>query len=561
MFLSSGVLVAGFLDVIGSVGNSLYWLLLPMTALFVSTVVVNDKVLIPRLLLRDRYATYCGVVFVIVYAMALAALALEHSIRARFDLQMRITDYHSGWILADTFGNSLLLSIILLGLGLLHLVKRWRDELAHEASMTLRLETYMDAVSRRLNPGVILDRLQQISWLRGSSPGQIEGRVRELSAYLRQQLYELPSPPEVGKPDGRAYPHTRLAELLTARRFRLGRHLIFLGILLTISCGAFFDTPDRPVFTPDRILGVAALFGLLSSIAYADILWLYPRFMRQGNVRRYAMATVALSGALVIPIVVIQVMTYAPNVYDKELPPFVMAISTISSVMTLFLFIGGVGAGQLLQNWIMARRRLTLLRAETVRQEYAYLRKQINPHFLFNILNNIGITAYDEPEVAGRLLDGLAALLRHQLCDLRRQTTTLDEERSFITSYFALESTRRERFEYRITMDDRLGKVEVPTLLFIPFIENAVKYSSPREGIHDVEVDFRQDGGRLIFACRNPYRNVRPLTTTPGGIGVSNTLRRLSLLYDDYTYHSHGVGGLYIVKLEIPIPSYEMYHH
>lgn len=553
MFLSSGVLVAGFLDVYDSVGYSIFWLLLPMTLLFLSAAVANDKILIPRLLLNNRYVYYCIGVFGVVYALSFIELCLEYATRRCLDMPMRISDYTSHWILADVLGNSLLLAMILLGLGLLHLFNRWKTEANEENALSLRLESYIDIVNKRLNFSIILEKLRGISEKVYVSPEDTSNAIRQLSNYLREQLYELPDPPVVGSMGSTLAGNSRISDWLVLKRYRPVRHFIFLAILAIISCGAFFNTPDSPEFSFDRFLGVLSMFGLLVFIAYVNILWLYPRFMKRGNLKRYAISVAILLFVIIAPLIVLQILTYEPNVYSKSLPVVIAIISTVGSVLTLFLFIGGISSVLMLRNWIQTKHRTTLLKAETVRQEYAWLRKQINPHFLFNVLNNIGICAYDDPDMTARLLNNLHDLLEYQLLDLSRESTTLKDECTFIRSFFALECTRRNKFDYSLECDGA-DNIRIPTLLFIPFVENAVKFSSPSSDLTDVEVRFISVNDRLIFECRNQYVSSKIKSIKSGGLGVDNTLKRLKYLYgDSFDYDCLDDDATYLVKLTIPL--------
>jgi hypothetical protein len=552
MFLSSGVLVSGFLDVYDSVGYSIFWLLLPMTLLFIAAVVINDSILIPKLLLKNRYGKYCLGVFGVIYLLSFVSLYLEYFTRHSLGLPMRISDYSSGWIIADLLGNSLLLAMMLFGLGLLHLFNRWKDEVTKEKRLSDKLESYISTVNRRLNLSVILDKLEHISAAVINSPDVTAIEIRDLSNYLREQLYELPEPPVVDTEEAAATSHSSIADWLISKRYRIARHFIFLSILVIISCGAFFDTPDNPQFTSDRLLGVLSMFGLLVFIAYVNILWLFPRFMKRGNVKRYTLSVALLLGVIVAPMIILQILTYDPNVYSKPVPAIIAVISTVGSVLTLFLFIGGISSALMLQDWMETNHRMAFLKAESMRQKYAWLRKQINPHFLFNVLNNIGICAYDDPGLTAKLLGDLQHLLRYQLLDLRKERTTLKEECAFISSYFVLETTRRDRFDYTLECDAP-GDISIPTLLFIPFVENAVKYSSTATGEAGVGVVFTTENRNLRFICKNRYDAGKISQMNRGGIGVDNTIQRLKYIYsDDFDYNVMNDGRTYTVDLKIP---------
>lgn len=553
MCLSSGMLVAGFLDVYDSVGFGIFRLLLPITLLFLLAVTINNTILIPKLLFKGKYGYYCAAVLGVIYVLNISGIWMEYSLRRSLDLPMRISNYHSPWILADILGNSLLLAMILLGLGLLRLFDRWKAETSAEQSLASRLETYIREVNQRLNLSVILAKLKRVADNVSSLPETTENGIRELSTYLREQLYELPQPPAATSDEASTPHQSRLADWLVSKKYRPIRHIIFIAILGIISCGSFFDAPDSPVFSFNRFLGVLSLFGILAFLAYINILWLYPKFLKQGNMKRYLVSVCLLLLAIVIPLIILQIVTYEPNVYTKQLPVLIAVISTLSSVLTLFLFVGGISSVLILQNWIQTSRRLTLLRAETVRQEYAWLRKQINPHFLFNVLNNIGICAYDDPSLTSRLLADLQTLLKYQLLDLRKETTTLKDEFDFIDSYFSLETTRRDNFEYILECDVP-EDAEIPSLLFIPFVENAVKYSSPAAGIASVEVRFSVEDSRIIFFCKNCYNPEKLMTVKRGGLGIDNTIKRLKYLYDDNFYYCvSDENNQYTVTLKLPL--------
>lgn len=562
MLLSSGILVAGFLDVYNTLGYSVLWLLLPLTLLFMAGVKVNDM-LIPLMLLKGRYVKYCSAVFIMVYSLSTLALCIEYVSRDALGLPMRIGDYSSPWILADLLGNSMLLFMILLGLGLLHIFKRWKNELETDNMLADKLETYINAVNDRLNSVHIMNRLRKIASHRYDTVADMEDDIRKLSGYLRKQLYELPQPPEFDYSRSTGNEYSRVTELLVSRRFHYLRHVVLCVVLLIISCGAFFNAPDNPEFTADRCMGVLSMFAILVSIAYLNVLWLYPRFMKRGSIRRYAVAVGIMLASQTLPVILLQVLTYEPNVYSQSLPVFIAVISTLGSVLTLFFFVGGISSVLLLRNWIITRQHLTLLRAETLRQEYSYLRKQINPHFLFNVLNSIGITAYDDMKLSRSLLENLITLLDFQLRDMRRECTTVGDEVMFLGSYLSLEKVRRDGFRYKIEADPDVEDEIIPTLMFIPFVENSVKYSSITTGTVNVKMKFRRSGGRLVFECSNPFDYTEESAMYQGGIGHSNVKRRLRLLFDDdFTLTCRKEGTEYNVKLEIPINSkqYEMYN-
>lgn len=551
-YISSGVVISAFQDAYDSIGCRIFWMLLPMTAFFMLAVVINDCLLVPRLLLKRRYALYCAAVFAVSFSVALLGLLAEYRLRVALGLPMRIYNYSSPLILIDSFGNSFMVSLILLSLGVWPLYLKLCRELREEAKITEKLRDYMDVINRRLNPERIIEGMSGIADALKSTPDLAVGRIRELCDYLRNQLYELPRPPELPAVRPQDTDFSKAASMLVDRRFRLRRNLLFLLTLAVISTGAIFPAPDNPEFNFDGVMSVVVMFCILVFIAYINILWFYPRFKAKGSLKRYILTVCIFLPLLTVPVGLAQILTYKSNVYDKGMPLITDILATIGSLLTLTLYVGGISAILLLQDRIRTQRRLVKLRSETVRQEYVWLRRQINPHFLFNVLNNIGITAYDNPEESVEMMDSLIQMMKYQFRDIRSDYTSVVDEVRFLESYLALEKSRREHFRFSIDHSKCSGDKRVPTLIFIPFVENAAKYTSRADG--DVTVVFRREKEKLIFECVNPFDPEEVRRRSKGGIGIANTRRRLSLMYEgDYSLHAGPSGDKFVVKLEIPM--------
>lgn len=220
---------------------------------------------------------------------------------------------------------------------------------------------------------------------------------------------------------------------------------------------------------------------------------------------------------------------------------------------TLVLFAGGVSAILFMQDWLSGERRMTILRAEYARQEYAFLRKQINPHFLFNVLNNAGILSEEDTRASREMLCELKRILEYQFDETNGMTTPLEREIEFLRSYLTLEATRMEPFNFSISAKGIIGQTNVPTLIFITFVENAVKHSSVIDGRREVTVSFSTTGEGTVFRCRNTFRPGQRHDRKEGGIGLANTCQRIELLYGDKAVFSqHVESDDFITELFIP---------
>lgn len=551
--ISCGVIIAACRDSFGQTGYSFFWMLIPMTALFIVLTAANVRLAVPRLLLRGRPGAYCAVMFLLSFLMSSVAVACEAWLRNVLDIPPRIHDYLSPWILVDNACNCVLLFLIMAGLGFFKMYSKWKEEAAREQSLSESLRRYIDEVRTRLDPALIISRLDAIIGLLPEYPEMARRDIARFCDWLRGQLYELPSPVAQTVSPADSVASDACLPFLISPSMRIWRHVAFQIIVAVISFGAFFDAPDRPDFSADRQAGFWGMFLFLDATAYVVILILYPAFRKSGNLRRYVTGVVILAAAVVLPLILIQLLTYEPSPYSADIPAFMMALATLSSALTVCLFIGGVSVALMLCNWLGSRRRSILLQSEHVRQEYAFLRKQINPHFLFNVLNNAGILSDEEPAESKRMLSELRRLLVYQFDETSLTSTPLAEEIEFLTSYLSLQASRIEPFSFSISADGDVEGAKVPTLIFITFVENAVKHSSAIAGIRNVDVRFAATATGVEFICRNTFSPHPRTAGSPGGVGLANTMRRLDMLYGRKARLRLGEeSGQYIVKLFIP---------
>lgn len=551
--LATGVVVSAFMDLYAKAGLNILWLVLPVTLLFMTAVFIDVKFAIPRLLLQQKYFSYCLVIIGASYTSSIVAIIMEYVIRLVLHLPPRVTNIDSPWILVDAFSDSMLLMLVLLGIGARILYIKWLEEANKESMITDRLKAYMKDVKQRLNPGYIVSSIKNISKNLYYQPSQVMSQIRKLSDYLRNQLYEMPSPSIPADFDNIRPDYSSLTNFLVSRKYRWIRHAIFQAILLIISFGTNFNSPDQPDFE-NKFAGFIAMYLFFNILTYINVLWLSRRFKRHRSLKKYVIEVTLMLLVVIVPLVYTEIATYDLNPYDKQLPAVIMVIMTIGTLLTLFFFVGGTAAIIMHQDWILGKRRMMLLKAETVRQEYIFLKKQINPHFLFNVLNNVGILSTDEPAEASDMLAELQKLVEYQFAETDNDTTALRREIDFLNTYLALEGTRIEPFSFEISADEGVGEVIVPTLLFIPFVENAVKHSSVVDDRRFVNISFALSNDSLIFRCENTFKLRKSKSNRTGGLGISNTVRRLNLLFgDNYSYSRRITDNRYIMSITIPL--------
>ena len=167
-----------------------------------------------------------------------------------------------------------------------------------------------------------------------------------------------------------------------------------------------------------------------------------------------------------------------------------------------------------------------------VEAELAWLKNQINPHFLFNTLNNISsLTQIDADEAQDAIMQ-LSDLLRYAMYESNKPKVRLDGEVEFMRNYINLMKLRcNEMTEVNAQFKIHNAQLEVAPLLFISLVENAFKHGMNSNAPAMIDIRLEQQDDTLVFTCGNT-NNPKPTKDRSGsGIGIENTRRRLDLLY------------------------------
>jgi ligand-binding sensor domain-containing protein len=169
--------------------------------------------------------------------------------------------------------------------------------------------------------------------------------------------------------------------------------------------------------------------------------------------------------------------------------------------------------------------------------EIALLRSQINPHFLFNTLNNIYSLIYQKSDDAPLAVMKLSEIMRYMLYDANTDKVPLEKEINYLKSFIELQALRlknRDCVEFLIT-GNIYGKMIAP-MLFIPFVENAFKHGNKKSDNPCIIINLAVNGQHIIFDIENQYQKNDPINKDQtGGIGLANVRRRLELLHP----HTH----------------------
>ena len=217
-------------------------------------------------------------------------------------------------------------------------------------------------------------------------------------------------------------------------------------------------------------------------------------------------------------------------------------LDNISDFMLNILCITGVSLTVLVKDRMIKNVRLDRLERKHLQSEVDGLKEQINPVLLFNTLNRTALLAVSQPSKAVNIVMQLSRLLRYQLYDGGREQVLLTSEITFLSNYLELERLCSGNFKYAVTISGDPVRAFITPLLFIPFVESALRQVDRKMDFPSVLVHF--DVGRDIdFTCRFPGRAVTD--------DFSKIRSRLSLLYNRrYSLSvNHDPAGENIIRL------------
>lgn len=173
----------------------------------------------------------------------------------------------------------------------------------------------------------------------------------------------------------------------------------------------------------------------------------------------------------------------------------------------------------------------TELEKENLRLEFGFLKAQINPHFLFNTLNNLHSFSVRSPEKVSEPILRLAELMRYTLYETSGELVLLKKELDFLTSYIDLQRIRYDdHVLIQFSVTGQAGGLQIPPFLLIIFVENAFKHgiqSTAKASNASINLVILPKSIRFSVTNSIPAKR----TDTPPGIGLSNIRKRLAYLY------------------------------
>ncbi|HKI87570.1 MAG TPA: histidine kinase [Draconibacterium sp.] len=345
------------------------------------------------------------------------------------------------------------------------------------------------------------------------------------------------------------------------KRLTIAGHFLFWLASLALMLFFFFFNEKRvhfDVVTLAKALIVNIGFALG---VYVNLYVLIPRFLKQKNYIFYIFWLIIL---LTLSSIIIQLLLIFPLRraldFATSFSSFDMNLHSAYFFATL-IYVAFTSLLKFIKDWLSLQDlnfKLAKIERQKLEAELKTLKGQLNPHFLFNSLNNIYSLALINSDKVPDLILKLSDLMRHVIYESKENFIALEKEKEFVNNFIALQKIRTPD-SVQITYET-VGKVpvaEIAPLIFEPFIDNAFKHGLPGTGDLDfirIKFDFSSPGF-LHFSIENNYEETVSWNKKNSGIGINNVKQRLKYLYGpkDYNLLVQKENNIFKVSLQLKL--------
>ena len=211
-----------------------------------------------------------------------------------------------------------------------------------------------------------------------------------------------------------------------------------------------------------------------------------------------------------------------------KIPDFWQFVLSTTIINGFFVFLSTVY--KFTVDWFFNEKEKRELENQSLIAELAFLKSQINPHFLFNSLNNIYSLAYQKADTTPYAILKLSEILRYMLYESNDAKVALQTEVEYLQSFIDLQKLRfKTPINVDLIIDGEINQQQIMPLVLISFLENAFKHGVANDPNNPIQIKILLNQNKLLFTIKNKKSNQNKDST--GGIGMVNVIRRLDLTY------------------------------
>lgn len=308
-------------------------------------------------------------------------------------------------------------------------------------------------------------------------------------------------------------------------------HLLFWGLYFSFFFYQIsFGKGNRDSESYGRAF-VDAFFQVLtlSGISYLNYFVLIPRFTKHRSGFQYFVELLIPLALTIVIQLAIKVEIYS-TVFTEEEMFFYRTKFIISHSITVVFVVAFVAMLRFASEWFDLQAKRQEIENEKLTTELRFLKEQINPHFLFNTLNNLYYLAHSQSPKTPDVIAKLSQMMRYMIYDSNQEKVPVEKELAYIRNYIELEKVRLED-DFVVNFDIVGGyqSLRIAPFILITFLENAFKHGVTSGNDGRIDIQLRFVGNRCFYEVINKI--AKPNTPNESGIGLLNVQRRLKLIY------------------------------
>jgi len=296
-----------------------------------------------------------------------------------------------------------------------------------------------------------------------------------------------------------------------------------------------------PYFTTDQVFSSLdstsdtkyLIHSLLLSLVlivmfYLNYFYLVPKFLlRRKYISYITFLFIAIATVFYISVALFIFSDFNPKILG-QINPVIEKVIPVIIINTLALWLLSIISSILIASY----NKLKQTEEEKLSALIASLKSQINPHFLFNTLNNIYATAIDTSPRVADMIDKLSEMMRYTMKDTQKDLVQLEDEINYINNFIELQKLRLDRsvkLEYQTL--GNTSALQIAPMLLVPFIENAFKHGVNSEQKSHLKIQLTIRKSELELSVVNNKVNIQKEFSNRSGLGIENTKHRLNLIY------------------------------
>ncbi len=276
--------------------------------------------------------------------------------------------------------------------------------------------------------------------------------------------------------------------------------------------------------------GVQVAFHMV--VAYLNYFFFLPRFLERKNVGRYLLEfSVPFAIIMYLRVHLQRFMIDGYTYHEQYFYRTVYWVQLVAVTLFIVIFVGML---RFAKDWFEFEAKKKEVENEKLTAELNFLKAQINPHFLFNTLNNLYYLAFTQSPNTTEVIAKLSQMMRYMIYDSNFPHVSLSKEIEYMQNYISLERLRlNNAIPIQFEIDGNAEGVRISPLIFITFLENAFKHgvsnSNPKAWVN---VAIRVYGKECVYKVENSkITSAKMETGEKSGIGLQNVKRRLELSY------------------------------